>query len=457
MNEQLQKILIVDDEPNMLHMLSSVLKQDGFEPQCAGSAQQALELAANDRFDFILSDVRMPGMDGIQFLEHLRERGIDTIVILMSAYGSIELALEAMRKGAYDYISKPFKTDEVVLTLRKASERERLRREVVRLRRRLLRIEGSPELVVKSPLMKAILETVHQVARSDSAVLITGESGTGKEMMAREIHRCSSRSNGSFAAVNCGAIPGALLETELFGHARGAFTGALDEKPGLFEEADGGTLLLDEIGSMDPSLQVKLLRVLDTGEMRRVGETVPRHISVRILAATNIDPERAIEEGLFRRDLFYRLNVMRIEVPPLRDRKEDIIPLVEHFVNIFNKKMGLKISHISLEAKEALLNCPWKGNVRELQNVVERAMILTVGDAITLECLPSDIRVSTGAVPVAQAGEETMSLKKASKALEKTLIVRALNRTGGNRSQAAQILEISYPSLLQKIKEYGLL
>jgi two-component system, NtrC family, response regulator AtoC len=457
MNEQLPKILIVDDEPNMLHMLSSVLKQDGFEPQCAGSAQQALELAANDRFDFILSDVRMPGMDGIQLVEHLRNRGIDTIVILMSAYGSIELALEAMRKGAYDYISKPFKTDEVVLTLRKASERERLRREVVRLRRRLLRMEGSPELVVKSPLMKEILDTVHQVARSDSAVLITGESGTGKEMMAREIHRCSSRSSGSFAAVNCGAIPGALLETELFGHARGAFTGALDEKPGLFEEADGGTLLLDEIGSMDPSLQVKLLRILDTGEMRRVGETVPRHVSVRILAATNVDPEVAIEEGLFRKDLFYRLNVMRIEVPPLRDRKEDIIPLVEHFVNIFNKKMGLKIIHISREAKEALLNCPWKGNVRELQNVVERAMILTVGDAITLECLPNDIRVSARGVPVALAGEETMSLKKASKALEKTLIVRALNRTGGNRSQAAQILEISYPSLLQKIKEYGLL
>lgn len=456
MQEQLPKILIVDDEPNMLHMLSSILKQDGFEPQCAGSAQQALELVESDRFDFILSDVRMPGMDGIQLLERLRGRGIDTIVILMSAYGSVELALEAMRKGAYDYISKPFKADEVVLTLRKASERERLRREVVRLRRRLLRIEGSPGIVVKSPPMKAILDTVHQVARSNSSVLITGESGTGKEMMAREIHRCSPRSRGAFVAVNCGAIPAALLETELFGHARGAFTGASDEKPGLFEEADGGTLLLDEIASMEPSLQVKLLRILDTGEMRRVGETVPRHVSVRILAATNVDPDVAMENGLFRKDLYYRLNVMHIEVPPLRERKEDIIPLVEHFVDIFNKKMGLKISHISRDARKALLNCPWKGNVRELQNVVERAMILTLGDAITLECLPSDIRVSNGGEPILRAEEETMSLKKASKALEKTLIIRALNRTGGNRSQAAQVLEISYPSLLQKIKEYGL-
>ena len=457
MQEQLPKILIVDDEPNMLHMLSSILKQDGFEPRCAGSAQQALELAESDRFDFILSDVRMPGMDGIQLLERLRGRGIDTIVILMSAYGSVELALDAMRKGAYDYISKPFKADEVVLTLRKASERERLRREVVRLRRRLLRIEGNPEIVVKSPPMKAILDAVHQVARSDSAVLITGESGTGKEMMAREIHRCSPRSRGAFVAVNCGAIPAALLETELFGHTRGAFTGAYDEKPGLFEEADGGTLLLDEIATMEPSLQVKLLRILDTGEMRRVGETVPRHVSVRILAATNVDPDVAMENGLFRKDLYYRLNVMHIEVPPLRERKEDIIPLVEHFVDIFNKKMGLKISHISRDAREALLKCPWKGNVRELQNVVERAMILTVGDAITLECLPSDIRVSDRGGPILQAEEETMSLKKASKALEKTLISRALNRTGGNRSQAAQVLEISYPSLLQKIKEYGLL
>ncbi|MGO9566685.1 MAG: sigma-54-dependent transcriptional regulator [Desulfomonilaceae bacterium] len=457
MHEQPQKILIVDDEPNMLHMLSTILRQDGFEPLCAGSAQQALELAESDMFDFILSDVRMPGMDGIQLLEHLRGRGIDTIVILMSAYGSIELALEAMRKGAYDYISKPFKADEVVLTLRKASERERLRREVVRLRRRLLRIEGSPGIVVKSPPMKAVLDTVHQVAHSDSAVLITGESGTGKEMMAREIHRCSARSRGAFVAVNCGAIPAALLETELFGHARGAFTGASDEKPGLFEEADGGTLLLDEVASMEPSLQVKLLRILDSGELRRVGETVPRHVSVRILAATNVDPEVALETSLLRKDLFYRLNVVHIEVPPLRDRKEDIIPLVEHFVDIFNKKMGLRISHISREARTALLNCPWKGNVRELQNVVERAMILTVGDAITLECLPSDIRVSDAGGPIAYAEEETMSLKKACKGLERTLIIRALNRTGGNRSQAAQVLEISYPSLLQKIKEYGLL
>ncbi|MBI5238621.1 MAG: sigma-54-dependent Fis family transcriptional regulator [Deltaproteobacteria bacterium] len=456
MPDQPHKILIVDDEPNMLHMLSSILKQDGFEPACAANASQALDLVESEDFDFILSDVRMPGMDGIQLVERLRAKQIDAIVILMSAYGNVDLALEAIRKGAYDYISKPFKTDEVVLTLRKAAERERLRREVVRLKRRLLRSEGNPEIVAKSRAMKSILETVHQVAGFDSSVLITGESGTGKELMAREIHARSRVSQGAFIAINCGAIPRQLLETELFGHARGAFTGASTAKAGLFEEADGGTLFLDEIGAMDISLQVKILRAIDTGEIRRVGETSGRHVSVRILAATNEDLESAIERGAFRMDLFYRLNVVHIHIPPLRERKEDIIPLVEHFASFYNRKMGMEVATIGREAQEALLVYPWKGNVRELQNVIERAMILTVTDAITLESLPYDIRVAAAKIPDFAAPVETLSLKKASKELEKSMISRALNRTGGNRSQAAAALEISYPSLLQKIKEYGI-
>jgi len=455
MPEPPHRILIVDDEPNMLHMLSAILKSDGFDPECASSAKEALELASTESFDFILSDVRMPGMDGIQLLEALRGRGIEVIVILMSAYGTVELALEGMRKGAYDYIAKPFKTDEVVLTLRKASERERLRREVIRLKRRLLRSEGSPAIVVESPALKAVLSTVHQVAPFESSVLITGVSGTGKELMAREIHRGSPRSNGPFVVINCGAIPGGLLETELFGHARGAFTGASEEKPGLFEEAEGGSILLDEIGATDDALQVKLLGVLDKGEIRRVGETATRSVSVRILAATNEDLEAAMAQNRFRKDLFYRLNVMHIHVPPLSERKEDIIPLVEHFVSLFNKKLGLKVGLITREAQEALLAYQWRGNVRELQNVVERAMILTTGNSITLDSLPYDIRVSGKRIVCFTEGEESLSLKKACKDLEKTLIVRALNRTGGNRSQAAGLLEISYPSLLQKIKEYG--
>ncbi len=450
------KILIVDDEPNMLHMLSAVLQQDGFDPYTAETGQKALELISAGNFDFILTDVRMPGMDGLQLLENIRERGIDVIVIVMSAYGNTELALEAIRKGAYDYISKPFKTDEVVLTLRKASERERLRREVVRLRRRLSRTEQSQEIIAHSRMMKDVLEQAHQVAPFEASVLLTGESGTGKELLAKEIHRCSARSQGPFVALNCGAIPDGLLESELFGHTAGAFTGASVDKPGLFEEAEGGTLLLDEIGCMNVALQVKILRTLDSGEIRRVGETATRKTSVRILAATNEDILTAIQTGLFRTDLYYRLNVMSIHVPPLRERKQDIIPLMEHFINIFNKKMGMKIGGITLEAQEALLNYSWKGNVRELQNVMERAMILTAGDSINLESLPYDIRMATAKVPVCVEGEETLSLKKASRDLEQSFIRRALNRTGGNRSQAATLLEISYPSLLQKIKEYGI-
>lgn len=457
MSDQFSKILIVDDEPNMLHMLSTILREDGFQPTCAESAQEALEIAAGEQFDFILSDVRMPGMDGIQLVEALRERGIEVMVILMSAYGSIELALEGMRKGAYDYISKPFKTDEVVLTLRKAAERERLRREVIRLKKRLLRLEGSAHIVAESPGMKSVLHTAHHVAPFDSSVLITGESGTGKELLAREIHAKSQRAEGPFLAVNCGAIAEGLLESELFGHVRGAFTGADEDKTGIFEEAEGGTLLLDEIGCMDPLLQAKILRFLDRGEIRRVGENVSHTVSVRILAATNEDLEAAMQSGKFRQDLFFRLNVVNIHVPPLRERKEDIVPLMEHFVALFNRKMGLKISRITKEARQALLGYGWRGNVRELQNVMERAMILSSGDAISLEALPDDIRkVDVGAVP-AHDEPASLSLKKAGRELERTLIVRALNRTGGNRSQASGLLEISYPSLLQKIKDYGII
>lgn len=456
MTDQPHRILIVDDEPNMLHMLSSILQQDGFEPTCAEDAGRALQLVEEKDFDFILSDVRMPGMDGIQLVENLHARQIEAIVILMSAYGNVSLALEAIRKGAYDYISKPFKTDEVVLTLRKAAEREKLRREVVRLKRRLQRTEGNPEIVAKSKVMRSVLETVQQIAGFQSSVLITGESGTGKELLAREVHARSKVSQGPFVAINCGAIPGNLLETELFGHARGAFTGATSAKAGLFEEAEGGTLFLDEIGTMDFYLQVKILRAIDTGEIRRVGENSDRIVPVRILAATNEDLDPAMERGAFRRDLYYRLNVVHIHIPPLRERKEDILPLVEHFVSQNNKKMGLAVGRISREAQEALMNYSWKGNVRELQNIVERAMILSNSDAITLESLPYDIRVSTSKVSGFGTSEETLSIKKASKELEKNLILRALNRTAGNRSQAALLLEISYPSLLQKIKEYGI-
>ncbi len=450
------KVLIVDDEPNMLHMLSAVLKEDGFECETANNAQEALEHVKNKQFDFILSDVRMPGIDGLKLLELLKERGVTSMVILMSAYGAVDLALTAMRKGAYDYISKPFKTDEVVLTFRKAAERERLRREVVKLRRKLKHYEGHTKIVAESQAMRDLLHEIRLAAPFDSSVLITGESGTGKEVLARELHSISPRAEGDFIAINCGAIPGSLLEAELFGYARGAFTGASVEKPGLFEEADHGVLFLDEIANLELGLQSKLLRMLDSGEVRRIGENSFRKISARIIAATNDDLSSAIESGRFRQDLYYRLNVMRFHIPPLRDRKEDIGPLIEHFVQAFNEKLGSKITGISKPARDALVHGNWKGNVRELQNVVERAMILTSGQVIELESLPGDIAPPAFTKAQQLIDTDNLSLKKAYKELEKTMISRALNKTAGNRSQAAMLLEISYPSILQKIKEFGI-
>ncbi|MEW6110714.1 MAG: sigma-54 dependent transcriptional regulator, partial [Thermodesulfobacteriota bacterium] len=314
----------------------------------------------------------------------------------------------------------------------------------------------SEHIVAQSPAMKSILATIDQTARFESSVLITGESGTGKELIAREIHRRSGRAEGPFVAINCTALPEGLLESELFGHARGAFTGAVADKPGLFEEADGGSLLLDEIGAVQPSVQSKLLRALDTGRIRRVGENQERAVSVRILAATNEDLEVQKRDGLFREDLYYRLSVIHIHIPPLRARREDIVPLVEHFVGQFNEKMRLKVKGISREAQDALLNAPWKGNVRELQNVIERAMILCAGPQITLDCLPHDLRLLGAPRAPLLDEDDNLSVKRASRSLEKILIIKALNRTGGNRSQAAELLEISYPSLLQKIKDYGL-
>jgi two-component system response regulator AtoC len=455
-SDQAYKVLIVDDEPNMLHMLSTVLAEDGFGCMCAQSGKEALRLVATESFDFILSDIRMPGMDGLRLLEALKAQGTSSIVILMSAYGTVDLALEAIRKGAYDYISKPFKTDEVVLTFRKAAEREKLRREVIKLRRRLNYYEKDTEIIAKSNSMKDLLSSAKQIAPFDSAVLITGESGTGKELLARQIHRTSSRNQGPFVALNCSAIPTNLLETELFGYSRGAFTGATSDKPGLFEEADGGSLFLDELGAMEYALQGKLLRSLDKGEIRRLGENVSRSVSVRIIAATNEDLAKAIEDGRFREDLLYRLNVIHLHIPPLRERKEDILPLIHHFIDTFNKKLGFKIAGITREAQEALLRCPWKGNVRELQNVLERAMILASGDHIDADGLPHDISQTISFDRELEKEGDDFSLKRAQRELEKKLITRALNRTGGNRSQAAGLLEISYPSLLQKIKEYGL-
>ncbi len=328
----LQRILIVDDEESFRHMLSVILKKEGFDVDTASDGEEGIQKTVANTYDQVLCDIRMPRMDGLEFLREARKRGVNATIIMMSAYGTIDTAIEAMKSGAYDYISKPFKPDEIILTLKKADERERLRKENERLRREVKKEYSFENIVSKNEKMQKIFEVIKKVASYRSTILITGESGTGKELVARALHYNSDRSQNPFVAVNCGAIPENLLESELFGHVKGAFTDAIRTKKGLFEEADEGTLFLDEIGELPVQLQVKLLRVLQDGEIRRVGEAKPIKIDVRIVAATVKDLIREVNEGHFREDLFYRLNVFPIHIPPLRERKEDIPLLVNHFI-----------------------------------------------------------------------------------------------------------------------------
>ena len=450
-----KKILIVDDDGSMRHMLSLILKREGYEVQAVGKGSEALNLVASESFDFILSDVVMPGMGGLELLQALKEKKVEATVIMMSAYGNLGTAVEAMKRGAYDYISKPFRPDEVLLALRKAEERENLRKENLRLRREVSREYAFGNIVGKSPKMMQLFDTIKKISEYKTSVLIIGESGTGKEMVARCIHYNSPRNNGPFEAINCGAIPETLLESELFGHEKGAFTDAKKEKRGSFEMAHQGTLFLDEVGEMSLSAQVKLLRVLQEGEVKRLGSERTFTVDVRIIAATIQDLSRAAAEGKFREDLFYRLNVLPVHLPPLRERKEDIPLLVEHFIHKYNEQHGLNTEGAAEDVLARLLEYSWPGNVRELENAIERAMILAQGKKIEADCLPSEVLGTRPSWKKDLWGDE-YSIKKASRIMEEELIRKALKKTGGNRSHAVKILEISHPALLSKIKEYGI-
>ena len=395
-------------------------------------------------------------MDGMEFLSRVQKMGIDATVIMMSAYGTIDTAIEAMKLGAYDYVSKPFKPDEIILTLKKAEERERLRKENELLRREVKREYSFENIVSKNEKMLKIFDMIKKVAQYKSTILITGESGTGKELIARALHYNSDRAQSPFIPINCGAIPENLLESELFGHVKGAFTDAVRTKKGLFEEADGGTLFLDEIGELPSQLQVKLLRVLQDGEIRRVGDSKSLQIDVRIVTATVKDLVREVNEGRFRDDLFYRLNVLPIHLPPLRERKEDIPPLVQHFIHKCSQAMNKNVVGIRPKALEALMNYKWYGNVRELENTIERAIVLTDKEMIELENLPLEIQEFREEVPLTPLADEEYSIKKATKCLETNLIQKALKKTKGNHTHAARLLEISHRALLYKIKEYGI-
>ena len=450
-----KKILVVDDDGSMRHMLSLILKREGYEVQAVGKGSEALNLVASESFDFILSDVVMPGMGGLELLQALKEKKVETTVIMMSAYGNLGTAVEAMKRGAYDYISKPFRPDEVLLALRKAEERENLRKENLRLRREVSREYAFGNIVGKSPKMMQLFDTIKKISEYKTSVLIIGESGTGKEMVARCLHYNSPRNNGPFEALNCGAIPETLLESELFGHEKGAFTDAKKEKRGSFEMAHQGTLFLDEVGEMSLTAQVKLLRVLQEGEVKRLGSERTFTVDVRIIAATIQDLSRAAAEGKFREDLFYRLNVLPVHLPPLRERKEDIPLLVEHFIHKYNEQHRLNTEGAAEDVLARLLEYSWPGNVRELENAIERAMILAQGKKIEADCLPSEVLGTRPSWKKDLWGDE-YSIKKASRIMEEELIRKALKKTGGNRSHAVKILEISHPALLTKIKEYGI-
>lgn len=456
--QTIRKLLIIDDEQNMRHMLQIMTESTGYSAVTAKDGLQALELLKSEEFDFILCDVKMPNMNGMEFLRASVACRGDATVIMMSAYGTIDLALEAMNCGAYDFISKPFKVDEVVMTLRKAEERENLRRENRRLRDQLRYLEGDSDfggMVGKSQKIQQVFALATKVARYSTTVLITGESGTGKELVARGIHFASPRREQPLIPVNCGSIPETLLESELFGHVKGAFTGADRNHRGLFEEANGGTIFLDEIGELPLSLQVKILRVLQENEIRPVGSTITSRVDVRVIAATAKQLEDEIDRGNFREDLFYRLNVMPIKLPPLREHPEDIPLLCHYFIKHLNNKLDLSVKGIATGAMARLIGQQWPGNVRELENVIERAMVLSNSELLEADVLASQTeRLDNSAICLNQ--QTGFSLKKAKMIWEKKLITGALAATGGNRSRAAEILELSFPSLLTKIKAYDI-
>jgi len=441
------KVLVVDDEPGLRQSLGLLLSDAGYAVTAESDGRQALERALAEPFDLILCDVRMPEMDGLTFLRAYRSRGGLALVIMMSAYGGEDAALAAMKEGAYDYLPKPFRPDEVVLTLRKAEERERLGRAVAGLRAQLATGPAERGLVAESRAMHAALDLVARVAEHNTTVLITGESGTGKEVIARAIHRASPRSARAFVGINCAAIPESLLESELFGHVRGAFTGATADKAGLFDQANGGTLLLDEIGELPLGLQAKLLRVLQEGEIRRVGDQKTRRVDVRVLAATARDLAAEAAAGRFREDLFYRLNVVAIELPPLSERREDIAPLARHFVSRLAQRFGRPLA-LSEQAVVWLEEQDWRGNVRELENAIERAVVLTDRDVLE----PGDFARAPRPTPHAPAG----TLSDVVEAAEREAIDAALSAADGNRREAAKRLGVSLRTLFYKMSRYGL-
>ncbi|MBI4252131.1 MAG: sigma-54-dependent Fis family transcriptional regulator [Candidatus Tectomicrobia bacterium] len=451
----MKTILVVDDQKNYLIVLEEFLRGEGFEVVTKRSAAEAIEVCRRADVDLLLTDMRMAGMDGIQLLTEALRIDPDLPVILMTAFATVEKAVEAMKKGAYDYILKPFRNEELLAAVRHAVQARELRHQ-----HRQLQKERASRAIFesRSPSMREVIRLAGQVAPSATTVLLGGESGTGKEVLARAIHAMSPRAERFFIPANCAAIPEGLLETELFGHQKGAFTGAVAMRKGLFERADGGTLFLDEVSEMTPHLQAKVLRVLQEREFERVGGEQAIRVDVRIIAASNKDLRRLVEEGRFREDLFYRLFVFHIHLPPLRERGEDILPLAGHFVRQFSAEMGKSIGGLTPEAQEALTSHHWPGNIRELRNVIERGVVLCTGRLIDARDLPGNIvRTAGGPPPAVDPGKRNgSSLSQILEQYERQLIVQALARAGGVQARAARELGISRSNFQYRMTRLGL-
>ena len=450
------RILVVDDEESLREYLSIMLHREGYQVDAAADGAQAVTRLKEFAYDLVISDIKMPRLTGFELLKHIKERTPETVVIMITAFSTTEEAVEAMKQGAYDYIIKPFKNEEIRLIIKNALERRSLRQENQELKKELEKRYSFGSLIGKSKPMQEVYDLIQKVAGSKVNVLITGESGTGKELVAKAIHYNSERKDKPFLPINCGAIPENLLESELFGHEKGSFTGAVHQKAGLFEVANGGTVFLDEIGELPPMMQVKLLRVLQEREFRRVGGTRDIHVDVRLVAATNKDLEEEVSQGGFREDLFYRLNVIRLALPPLRDRREDIPLLVEH---LFRKQSGKEKVTVTEGAMRRFLDYNWPGNIREMENVIERCIVLGKSDSIDEAALPLSMQIRPAACARHQMDvlpETGLDLDEYLGNIEKDILLKALERTGGVRKKAAELLGITFRSIRYRLSKFGI-
>jgi two-component system response regulator PilR (NtrC family) len=455
----MKKLLIVDDEKSMREFLAIVLRKEGYYVTAVADGESALRLLEQDIFDLVMTDMKMPGMDGLALLRSIKQLSPRTVVLMITAYASTENAVEAMRAGAYDYVTKPFQIDEVKLLINKALDHRNLEEENRRLKEQFHQLEGFEQLIGRSHSMQRVLELINKVADSNSNVLIFGESGTGKELVARALHSRSRRKEKPFVTINCSALPEPLLESELFGHMKGSFTGAVSNKEGLFEVANDGTIFLDEIGDTPAAIQVKLLRVLQEKEFRRIGGTKDIRVDVRVIAATNKDLDKAIADGTFREDLYYRLDVIPIHLPPLRERRDDIPMLAEHFLGKYGRAGAVPVTGLAPGALQVLSAHDWRGNVRELEHLVERAVTLATSPLLTPDLLTACLQrpdSSAASVITDQLPPDGIDLESMVSQLERKLLLQALDRSGGIKKRAAQLLGLNFRSFRYRLEKYGL-